>query len=86
MPVPKDRTDEAFFEPLQPLARLLKDTILYLGLVHHNDLEGTRKRIAVAQEFIPTFGVGTECGLARTPRERLDSIFEISTMVSDPVL
>src|SRR4029077_16553887 len=36
MPVPKDRTDHAYFAPLDNL-RLQPDTELYFGLVHHKD-------------------------------------------------
>jgi hypothetical protein len=52
-------------------------TELYLGLVHPNDEEGTKRRIrAVGEAGVEmTFGVATECGLGRTPVGELDSIF-----------
>lgn len=43
MPVPKGRTDEAYFHPLKALN--LRGALLYLGLVHANDEAGTRERI-----------------------------------------
>ena len=46
MPVPRDRSDRPYFDPLKQLE--LKDTELYLGLLHMNDEEGTRQRIATA--------------------------------------
>ena len=82
MPVPIDRTDEAFFAPLKDLE--LGKTQLYLGLVHADDLEGTKQRIAAANSAGKTFGVATECGMGRTPPEHLDSIWEISAAVSEP--
>jgi hypothetical protein len=40
MPVPKDRTDAAYFRPLTQLTRS-DDTTLYLGLVYHGDRDGS---------------------------------------------
>jgi hypothetical protein len=74
MPVPKDRDDVAYFAPLKGLE--LGSTSLFLGLVHANDEEGTRKRNQAAGGVdIQTFGVATECGMGRTPVNELDSIF-----------
>src|SRR5882757_9332613 len=39
LPVPKGRTDDAYFAPLERL-RLSPGTGLYLGLIHHNDAMG----------------------------------------------
>ena len=79
MPVPKDRTDDAFFSPLSRLA-ISDDTTLFLGLVHAHDKEGTEKRVHAASRALSgrRFGVATECGLGRTPVADLDSIFQIS--------
>ena len=83
MPVPKDRTNEHFFKPLANLK--LDKTKLFLGLVHPNDEEGTKQRIAAAQSvYSEVFGVATECGLGRTSVENLKSIFEISRSVTTP--
>jgi hypothetical protein len=45
MPVPKDRTDTAY---VQALAEL-NEVHLFLGLVHANDEEDTRRRMEVGQ-------------------------------------
>lgn len=84
VPVPKARVDEAYFAPLRDLQ--LGDTRLYLGLVHFDDLDGTRRRIEAAAEVLQgrEFGVATECGMGRTPGEQLDSILAISAAVSRP--
>jgi len=85
MPVPKGRHDPEYFTPLKELAPHLGQTEFYLGLVHANDEEGTRRRIRAAQEAgVERFGVATECGMGRTPADELDSIFAISTNVSKP--
>lgn len=84
MPVPKDRTDDQFFTPLDRLAPS-DDTTLFLGLVHAHDEEGTKKRIDAANRALAGkrhFGVGTECGLGRTPVPDLDSIFSIARNVT----
>lgn len=65
MPVPRDRSDAAYFAPLQRL-RLPSSTRLCLGLVHYTDgLEGTRKRLETARQFVRDFGIATECGFGR---------------------
>ncbi|KAJ3780715.1 hypothetical protein GGU10DRAFT_136175 [Lentinula aff. detonsa] len=85
MPVPKNRNDEAYFEPLK--AFNLGKTELYLGLVHAGDEEGTKKRVEVAARFVQSdkFGVATECGLGRSPPENLGSIMEICKAVAAPI-
>ncbi|TVY84827.1 hypothetical protein LSUE1_G000595 [Lachnellula suecica] len=83
VPVPKGRTDVAYFEPLKNLK--INGSHLYLGLVHANDEAGTMERIRVAQSICKEpFGLATECGLGRTPRDELDSILEISRRVTSP--
>lgn len=81
MPVPKNRTDAAYFEPLNLLE--LNGSYLYLGLVHSNDEEGTEEKVRIAQEvYKRPFGVATECGLGRTPKEELESVLQICKSVS----
>jgi hypothetical protein len=65
MPVPIDRTDGAFYQPLRDL-QLAPETELYLGLVHAQDgVEGTLRRIEVARKYVPKFGIASECGISR---------------------
>lgn len=73
MPVPKDRTDDAYFQPLSGL-ELPADTTLHLGLIHHDDLDGDRARMAAAHKAVPTFGVAAECGWRRTDPQRVPSL------------
>ena len=51
MPVPRNRADDAYFEPLKRLA-LRPETELCLGLVHYTDgVDGTKQRLATAKKF-----------------------------------
>ena len=70
MPVPVERSDGAFFAPLREL-KLGPKTELILGLVHNDDVDATKRRIAAAQKNMPTFGIATECGIARQRRPEL---------------
>jgi hypothetical protein len=73
MPVPKGRTDDAYFAPLDNL-RLYPETKLYLGLVHYDDPAGDAARIAAARRHARVDGVATECGMARGDPARLSSL------------
>ncbi len=74
MPVPIDRSDDAYFKPLENLA-LKPGVELFLGCVHAEDgVEGTNRRIAAASKYAPEFGIATECGMGRckTPEVVID--------------
>ncbi len=73
LPVPKPRTDEAFYVPLEKL-NMKPDTDLYLGLVHHNDDAGNAARIAAGRRHAKVDGIGTECGMARGDPARLPAL------------
>jgi hypothetical protein len=69
MPVPVDRQDDAFHRPFADL-KLGAGTELFLGVVHAQDgVEGTKARIAAARRHAPSFGIATECGMARARSE-----------------
>jgi methionine synthase II (cobalamin-independent) len=78
MPVPIDRSDDAYFAPLKDL-KLPSGTELYLGLVHHGDgVDGTRKRMAAAAKFAPAFGIASECGISRArTSQRVTEILKV---------
>jgi hypothetical protein len=81
MPVPADRSDEAYFAPLAGLD-LHKRTKLFLGLVHDSDgTLGTRKRIAAAEKYARDFGIATECGFGRRPPETIPNLLRIHAEV-----
>jgi hypothetical protein len=73
LPVPKGRTDDAYFAPLERL-RLQPGTELYLGLIHHDDAAGDIKRLAAARRHVRVDGIGTECGMARGDPDRLAAL------------
>jgi hypothetical protein len=75
IPVPKERTDEAYYAPLRNWERPA-GTELYLGLLHHDDDAGDRKRVAVARKFISNFGLSAECGWGRTEPGRLPGLLK----------
>jgi hypothetical protein len=72
-PVPKSRSDVAYFAPLSAWRRR-PETRLYLGLIHFEDQGGDAARIAAARRFIPDFGIASECGWGRTDTARVPSL------------
>jgi hypothetical protein len=87
MPVPRDRTDHAYVEPLHAL-QLPVQTRLYLGLVHYTDgVEGTRQRMAVASAVYANFGIATECGMGRRVGQDIPTLLRIHAQAarSSPV-
>ena len=83
MPVPISRDDDAFFEPLKDL-RLDPGTEIYLGLVHEDGAEATRRRIETASKYLPEFGIATECGIARQrTNERVEKLIRIHAESSE---
>ena len=84
LPVPKERDDTAYFEPARDL-RLPPGTELYLGLLHSDGEEGARRRIAAALEYVPSFGVATECGFGRRQPETIEALLKQHAAVSKPV-
>ena len=83
MPVPRDRNDDAYFAPLHDL-QMHPETKLYLGLVHHTDgVEGTRKRMETASRYVSAYGIATECGWGRRPKETLPALLRIHAEAAD---
>jgi hypothetical protein len=83
MPVPRARTDDAYYAPLKDL-RLRSETELFLGLVHHSDgVAGTRRRMEAAAKVVTAFGIATECGLGRRPPETLPQLLRIHAEAAD---
>jgi hypothetical protein len=82
MPVPRARTDEAYYEPLSDLD-VLPETKIALGLVHYTDgVDGTRRRIAVAEKYKAEFAVATECGFGRRDPETVVPLLRIHAEVA----
>ncbi len=73
MPVIQNRTDDAYFEPMKRL-NLSTQTEIYLGLIHREDHEGNRARLAAARRHARVDGVSTECGMARGDPEKFPAL------------
>ena len=83
MPVPRDRSDDPYFAPLSGL-KLHPETKLVLGLVHFTDgLDGTRRRMQAASKVVNDYDIGTECGMARRPRETITELLRIHRQAAD---
>lgn len=77
MPVPIDRSDDAYFAPLGAL-KLRAETRLYLGLIHDGDgVAGAERRIAAARRYVRDFGIATECGFGRLPPETTPALIAL---------
>ena len=77
MPVPVDRTDDAYFAPLKGF-KPKPGTHLYLGLVHDKDgVAGALKRASAARKVVANFGIATECGLEQRTRDNIAQILAI---------
>lgn len=85
LPVPIGWRDPAPYAPLEGLA-LQDRTRLYLGVLHqHDGVEGAARRIALAAERVPSFGVATECGLGRRPAETVAPLLALHAELAAPV-
>jgi hypothetical protein len=83
MPVPRNRADDAYFEPLRRL-ELRPETELCLGLVHHTDgVEGTKKRLAAARKYVSNFSIATECGFGRRDPRTIPELLRIHAEAAD---
>ncbi len=84
MSVPRDRSDDISFSPLQELA--VGDTRVYIGLIHHTDgFAGTRQSLAAAQKYRQDFGVATECGLGRREPQTLPELLRIHQEIAEEI-
>jgi hypothetical protein len=81
MPVPKDRNDDAYFQPLSGLT-LPAGTALYLGLVHDGDAAGSAAKLATARKYADVAGVAAECGLGRGDADRLQPFLETHAAIA----
>jgi len=83
MPVPRNRSDDAYFDPLKRL-KLPPETELCLGLVHHSDgVEGTKRRLETAKRHASRFSIATECGFGRRDPATIPELLRIHATVAD---
>jgi hypothetical protein len=82
MPVPLNRGDDDYFRPLRDLKS--DGAEVFLGLIHlHDGVGGSFRRVEVAQRYLRTFGVATECGLGRRSSETLPELLRIHREVAE---
>lgn len=83
MPVPRNRSDDAYFESLERL-RLRPETELCLGLVHHTDgIDGSRRRLGTAKRYVSDFSIATECGFGRRDPRTIPELLRIHAELAD---
>lgn len=83
MPVPRDRSDEDYFEPLSKL-KVSNKTKIFLGLVHDTDgIDGTLERASAASGYLSEFGISTECGFGRRPPDSIRPLIELHGNAAD---
>ena len=81
MPVPRDRNDDAYFEPLSDLN--IGSGKLYLGLVHTTGgVDTSLGLLETASKHVQGFGIATECGFGRRPTESISELLEIHRTVA----
>jgi hypothetical protein len=82
LPVPINRSDDAYFAPLRDLPS--GDAKVFLGLIHLEDgVQGSLGRARVARRHLKSFGVATECGLGRRPGATLPELLRIHREIAD---
>jgi hypothetical protein len=82
MPVPRDRSDDAYFAPLEKLT--IGNTKLFIGLVHHTDgTQGSLQRLAAfRRHYSGPHGVATECGWGRRKADTLPALLQVHREVA----
>jgi hypothetical protein len=85
MPVPRNRSDDAYFAPLADLR--LGDGKLMIGLVHLTDgTEGSLKRLAAfRRHYQGAAGVATECGWGRRKPATIPALMQVHREVAAAV-
>lgn len=81
LPVPQDRSDDAFFAPLEKL-NLPEGCDLYLGLIHYRDEAGDRRRLDVARRHVRVDGVSCECGWGRSDPAQVPDLLAAHSMLA----
>jgi len=77
MPVPRDRSDDAYFAPLKNL-QLAPQTQIALGLVHlTGGLDSIKQRMATARRYLGGYAIATECGFGRRPPETIPALIQL---------
>ncbi|HCU88656.1 MAG TPA: hypothetical protein DGR97_01850 [Gammaproteobacteria bacterium] len=82
MPVPRDRDDGEYFEPLKNFDQGTGK--LYLGLVRVTGGVGTSLRLlTTAKRYASGFGIATECGFGRRPAASMPELLDIHRTIAN---
>jgi len=85
LPIARDWTESKYYEPLADLA-LPTDTEIYLGLIHLSDgQDGAELRRVIATQFVPQFGIATECGFGRRDPSTIAPLLDLHRHASGAV-
>jgi hypothetical protein len=77
MPVPRERSDDAYFAPLARL-QLASQTQIALGLVHlTGGIDGIKKRATTARRHLRSFAIATECGFGRRKPDTIPALLQL---------
>jgi methionine synthase II (cobalamin-independent) len=83
LPVPRERSDSEYFEPLQHL-KLPPETEVFLGLIHLTDGgQGADARIRAANRHIRKFGIAAECGFGRRDASTIPALLNLHREIAD---
>ena len=83
MPVPRDRSDAAYFAPLRRLDARAGNRTGARSRPLHRRLEGTRRRMDTARQFVSDYTVATECGFGRRAPETIPSLLRLHLDAAD---
>lgn len=75
LPVPKHCTGDDYFAPFRSYTGS-DATKIYVGAIHHDDVDGDKKRITTAARYVRNMGVATECGWGRADPDTVESLLE----------
>ncbi len=82
-PVPRGRTDAAYYEPLSGLD-VPDGTTIFAGLIHLTDgVEGARQRMAQVGRHLKDYGLATECGFGRRDASTIAALFDLHATLAD---
>jgi hypothetical protein len=67
-----DRTDDAFYAPLEQLDA--RGARVYLGMIH--SMDDFPQRLEAARRHLPEFGLAAYCGFGRTPPAQMEQVLK----------
>ena len=82
LPVPKHCTDDTYFLPFRNYGGP-DATKIYVGAIHHDDVDGDRQRIETAARYLPNMGVATECGWGRADPATVASLLQSHRLAAE---